>query len=182
MPIGEEVIIELAKNLKKYRFTPAFQDYSVLDLAFNKRKLIDRAIELNVPCPETMYIEDDTAFEERTKNLKFPVVIKPVRSRGGHGISFVDSRHQLKEIYDDSLKKFGPLLIQEKIPYEERYSVAILMNNEQAMKRCCVLRANRFHPISSGPALFCRNRQQTPSGGTGKNALTINWLFRHCRN
>ena len=82
MPIGEDVIIGLARNLKKYRFTPAFQDYSVLELAFNKKKLIDRAIELNVPCPETIYLEDDTAFEERARNLKFPVVIKPVHSRG----------------------------------------------------------------------------------------------------
>ena len=154
MPIGEDLIIELAKNLNKYQFTPAFQEYAVLELAFNKKKLIDRAMELNVPCPETIYIEDDTTFEEKSGKLKYPVVVKPIRSRGGNGISFVDSSDHLKEIYNDSLKKFGPLLIQEKIPYTERYSVAILMNNEQVMKRCCVLHAKRFHPIFNGPASF----------------------------
>jgi predicted ATP-grasp superfamily ATP-dependent carboligase len=154
MPIGEDLIIELAKNLHKYQFTPAFPGYSVLELAFNKRKLIDRAMELNVPCPETIFIDDFATFEEKSGKLKFPVVFKPVRSRGGLGISFIDSGDQIKDIFNDSFKKFGPLLIQEKIPYKERYSVAILMNNEQVMKRCCVLHAKRFHPLSNGPASF----------------------------
>ncbi len=154
MPICEDLIIELSKNLNKYEFTPAFQEYSVLELAFNKKKLIDRAIEFNIPCPETLFIEDDSTFKKISGQLKFPLVIKPIRNKGGTGISFIDSRSHFTEIYYDSLKKFGPLLIQEKIPYEERYSVAILMNNEQIMKRCCVLRAKRFHPISNGPASF----------------------------
>jgi len=154
MPIGEDLILELAKNLNKYKFTPAFQEYAVLELAFNKKKLIDRAMELNVPCPETIFIEDDGAFEKKSRQVKFPLVIKPIRSRGGNGITFIDSKDRLKEIYDDSLKKFGPLILQEKIPYTERYSVAILMNNDQVIKRCCVLHAKRFHPIFNGPASF----------------------------
>ncbi len=154
MPICEDLIIELSKNLNNYQFTPAFQEYSILELAFNKKKLIERATELNIPCPETIFIEDEIRFEKKSGQFKFPLVIKPVRNKGGTGISFIDSDLNLKEIVDDSLKKFGPLLIQEKIPYEERYSVAILMNNEQIMKRCCVLHAKRFHPISNGPASF----------------------------
>jgi predicted ATP-grasp superfamily ATP-dependent carboligase len=154
MPIGEDLIIELAKNLNKYQFTPAFPEYPVLEMAFNKKKLIDRAMELNVPSPETIYIEDDDAFEKKSKQMKFPIVIKPIRSRGGSGITFIESSDRFKEIYDDSLKKFGPLILQEKIPYAERYSVAILMNKDQEMKRCCVLQARRFHPIFNGPASF----------------------------
>jgi predicted ATP-grasp superfamily ATP-dependent carboligase len=171
MPIGEDIIIELAKNRNKYQFTPAFPEYSVLELAFNKKKLIDRAVELNVPCPETFSVEDDLAFEEISGKLKFPVVIKPVRSKGGNGISFVDSPDRLKEIYDASLTKFGPLLIQEKIPYKERYSVAILMNSEQVMKRCCVLHAKRFHPISNGPASFVETVNKPQLLELGKTLL-----------
>ena len=89
---------------------------------------------------------------ENLDQIHFPVVIKPGRSFGGGGISFVDSGTLFEEIVDESIQKFGPLLIQEKIPYQERYSVAILMNQDHVMKNCCVLMASRSYPGHAGPA------------------------------
>ena len=94
------------------------------------------------------------AWERESGHLPFPGVIKPIRSLGGVGISFVDSPHGFKKLFDESVKNFGPVVIQEKIPYDERYSVAILMDYSQSMRRCCVLKAIRSYPVETGPASF----------------------------
>jgi predicted ATP-grasp superfamily ATP-dependent carboligase len=154
MPTEEQTMIELSKNRKKYPCNLAFPDYPVLEFAFDKKKILERAIELKISCPETAFVKDPDDLIKTTGNLKFPVVIKPIRGLGGLGISFIDSDEGLLDQYEKSLQKFGSLIVQEKIPYVERYSVAILMNYEQAMKRCCVLRAIRCYPAETGPASF----------------------------
>ena len=45
------------------------------------------------------------------------------------------------------------------------------MNNEQVMKRCCVLRANRFHPISSEQASFVETVDKPHLVNMGKTLL-----------
>ena len=62
----------------------------------------------------------------------------------------------MKTLHNESVKKFGPVIIQEKIPYDERYSVAILMDYSQSMRRCCVLKAIRCHPIDTGLHLLLK--------------------------
>lgn len=152
MPIDENIIIELAKNRSSYKCSLAFPEYPILELALNKKMLIDRAEELNIPCPITMFVQDIFACRDILNTIPFPVVVKPVRSAGGIGISFVDSGTQLEETVEKSIQQFGPVLIQEKIPYQERYSVAILMNRDHDMRRCCVLKALRTFPVNTGPA------------------------------
>jgi len=154
MPTEEGSMIELAKNRKKYSCALAFPEYPVLEFAFDKKRVLDRARELGIPCPETHYFESAEAWERKGDDLRFPVVIKPVRSLGGVGISFVDSTDSLEKILTESVKNFGPVLVQEKIPYDDRYSVALLMDYSQNMRRCCVLRAIRCYPMDTGPASF----------------------------
>jgi len=152
MPTEEPSMIELAKNRKKYHCTLGFPDQRVLEFAFDKKKVLDRALELGIPCPRSYSLDNIDAWKQ--KSGQTPLVIKPVRSLGGVGISFVDSEDRVKTIHGEVTKQFGPVIIQERIPYEERYSVAILMNFSQSMRRCCVLRAIRCHPLNTGPASF----------------------------
>ena len=154
MPTEESGMIELAKNRKKYSCIPAFPDEKVLEFAFDKRKVLERARELGIPCPRTYPVDSLNAGEPKSKNAPVSLVIKPVRSLGGVGITFPDSAEKLKKLHDETVRRFGPVLIQERIPYTERYSVAVLMNFSQEMRRCCVLRAIRCHPLHTGPASF----------------------------
>ena len=154
MPTEESSMIELSKNRKKYQCRLAFPEYAVLEFSFDKKKILDRARELGIPCPETIYIESAEAWERKSGQIPFPAVIKPIRSLGGVGISFVNSPDVLKKMYIESVKYFGPVVIQEKIPYDERYSVAVLMDYNQSMRRCCVLRVIRCYPTNTGPASF----------------------------
>ncbi len=152
MPLEENSMIELSKNKEKYRCRLAFPDYPVLEKGFNKKKVLDLPGELGVPCPKTFPVDGIGTLERKINLLPFPAVIKPIRSLGGVGISFVTSQDTLNEIYTSSVKNFGPVLIQEKIPYDERYSVAVLMDFNQSMRRCCVLKVIRCYPMDTGPA------------------------------
>jgi predicted ATP-grasp superfamily ATP-dependent carboligase len=154
MPTEEGSMIELVKNRKKYACTLAFPDQRVLEFAFDKKKVIEHATELGIPCPRSYSVESLDAWEQKPGEIPFSAVIKPVRSLGGVGISFADSVGGVKKIHAETMKQFGPVLIQERIPYKERYSVAILMNFSHSMRRCCVLRAIRCHPMNTGPASF----------------------------
>jgi predicted ATP-grasp superfamily ATP-dependent carboligase len=154
LPTDEYIMIELAKNQSHYKCSLAFPEYSILEFALNKKMLLDRAKELNIPCPKTIFVQDICVCRDLLDQITFPAVIKPVRGAGGDGISFIDSGTQLEEIVEKSIQQFGPLLIQEKIPYRERYSVAILMNKDHDMRSCCVLKALRTYPVNTGPATF----------------------------
>jgi predicted ATP-grasp superfamily ATP-dependent carboligase len=152
MPVEEWSMIELSRNRKKYPCNLAFPEYVILEKVLDKKKVIELARELGIPCPKTFSIGSIDELERVRSLIPFPAVIKPTRSLGGVGISFVNSPDSLKKIYTESVKSFGPVLIQEKIPYDERYSVAILMDFNQSMRRCCVLKAIRCYPIDTGPA------------------------------
>jgi predicted ATP-grasp superfamily ATP-dependent carboligase len=154
MPIEEWSMIELSKNSKNYPCNLAFPDYAVLEKAFDKKMVLELAQNLSIPCPKTFDVGSADALEKKSGQIPFPAVIKPIRSLGGVGISFVNSLDELKSIYAESVKNFGPVIIQEKIPYDERYSVAILMDFDQSLRRCCVLKVIRSYPMDTGPASF----------------------------
>jgi len=152
MPTDENLMIELSKNREKYQCSLAFPEYPILNRAFNKKCLLERADQLDIPCPTTFFPRDSDDVRNELDTLKFPVVIKPIRGLSGSGISFVNSGNELKQGYEETIKKFGQLMIQEKIPYKERYSVACIMNFDHCMRKFCVLKVVRCYPVHTGPA------------------------------
>jgi predicted ATP-grasp superfamily ATP-dependent carboligase len=156
MPVLEDQMLELAKHKNKFPCTVAFPEYSVLEKTSNKKTILERARELNIPCPPTFFFRDHdndtTKFNDLENMMTFPAVIKPLRGHGGEGISFVNSADQLIKNYNGSVKKHGPVMVQEKIQYDERYSVAVIMNFDQEIRSSCVLKDLRYYPVDSGPA------------------------------
>jgi predicted ATP-grasp superfamily ATP-dependent carboligase len=158
MPILEDQMLSLARNRNKFQCTMAFPEYTVLEKAADKSTVLECARELEIPCPETFFLKnpqkDSAEVESLKENLHFPAVIKPFRGHGGEGVSFINSVDPLIGTYAETVRKFGPVMIQEKIPYNERYSVAVIMNFDQEIRISCVLRELRYYPVDSGPATF----------------------------
>ena len=152
MPTDENLMIELSGNRGKYQCSLAFPEYKVLNRAFNKKSVLMLAEEVGIPCPVTIFPKDSDDVRSELDTIKFPAVIKPVRGLSGSGIVFVNSGNELLTEYEERIKKFGHLMIQEKIPYTERYSVACIMNFDHCMRRFCVLKAVRCYPVNTGPA------------------------------
>ena len=147
MPTDEGIMIELAKHPEQYSCSFAFPPYRILNPLMDKGCVIDTASEIGIPTPDTLSPGDLTH-----RHVPFPAVIKPKRGLGGVGISFASSPAELKEMVRSAEDRFGPVLIQEKIPYQRRYSVALLLNNEHETRLSCVLEAIRCNPAGTGPA------------------------------
>jgi len=152
MPTGEDLMIELSNNRQKYQCLLAFPEYQVLNRAFDKKCILEDAEKLGIPCPETIFPINSDGLLHELDELKFPSVIKPIRGLGGSGISFVNSGDDLITAYEETINKFGQVMIQEKIPYTERYSVACIMNFDHCLRKFCVLKVVRCYPVNTGPA------------------------------
>ncbi len=152
MPTGEDLMIELSNNRQKYQCLLAFPAYQVLNHAFDKKCILEDAEKLGIPCPETIFPKNTDDLLHELDELKFPLVIKPIRGLGGSGLSFVDSGKDVITTYEKTINKFGQVMIQEKIPNIERYSVACIMNFDHCLRKFCVLKVVRRYPVNTGPA------------------------------
>jgi predicted ATP-grasp superfamily ATP-dependent carboligase len=152
MPMDEDVMLLLSKNKMKCKCKLPFPDYPTLEKVINKSLLVKHAIKNNIPTPKTHFVNKSDDLDEISKELNFPVLIKPVRGSGGGGITCVDSPDVFKGVYKHVLNKYGVSIIQEKIPYSEKYTVAALFNKDSRVKRVCVLKQIKCYPATTGPA------------------------------
>lgn len=156
MPVLEDQMVELAKHRNTFQCAMAFPEYPILEKTSNKKTVLERACELDIPCPETYFFKDPdnyrAEFEDLKTSIRGPAVIKPCRGHGGQGVSFINSIDPLQKNYEETVRKFGPVMVQEKVPYNERYSVAVIMNFDQEIRLSCVLKELRYFPVDSGPS------------------------------
>ncbi len=154
MPIDEDVMLNLAKNRTKLKCKLPFPDYSTLEKVINKSSMIKHAIENNIPCPKTWFVNCSDDIDKIEKELDFPVVIKPDRGTGGKGITFVETPNKLRNLYRYISNNHGHSFIQEKIPYIDKYKVEVLLNNDFKVRATSVLKVIRQYPFETGPSCF----------------------------
>ncbi len=89
----------------------------------DKFRLFQRAIELDVPMPKTVFISNPAEFEKKADLIQeFPVVIKPSLSRLWDGKAYLSTRvmyaqdaDQLADLYQSQKALEYPSMIQERI-------------------------------------------------------------------
>jgi predicted ATP-grasp superfamily ATP-dependent carboligase len=128
-------------------------------IALDKFKSIQIAKKIGLPCPNTILLKsgDDfglySVFFDRTSSI-----VKPVSGSGSSGVVY--RKFQTKQGFENHLKKYGPLLMQDRIPIEGAgIGVGLLFDKSS---RCV--------------ASFCHKRlQQYPnSGGPSTDRISIN--------
>jgi predicted ATP-grasp superfamily ATP-dependent carboligase len=150
--MNDDVILGLAKNASKLRCTLGFSDYTVLEKVIHKNQMVRHAIEQGISCPETIFINQKTDFENLKIPANFPVVLKPDLGYGGRGISIVRDTPAFHAAGKNQLMNRGSFIIQEKISYDYKCTVGVLCNRESELKRICILKEVRNHPVGTGPA------------------------------
>ncbi len=161
MPMDEDMMLLLSKNKMKCRCKLPFPDYPTLEKVINKSLLVKHAVENSIPTPKTWFVNKSDDLDEIRKELDFPVVIKPNRGTGGKGITVVDSPEKLKSTYNYVLNQYGPSIIQEKIPFKDKYTVGALFNRDSKVRRVCVLKEVRWYPVDAGAASFVETVKQS---------------------
>ncbi|WP_300333293.1 ATP-grasp domain-containing protein [Methanocalculus sp.] len=152
MPLDEKLIAILAQKKTDLKCQLPFSDFSVLSKVMNKASLMEHAIENKVSCPKTYFVESVDDINRIKNEIEYPVTIKPTRMSGGNGITFVYESDKLRDAYDSVLRRYGPSIIQEKIPFFEKYTVGCILNRDSKVRRVCVLKEARNYPIETGPA------------------------------
>ena len=69
----------------------------------------------NVPMAKSAFVQKGENLEEKTKDLKFPVITKPVSEGSSFGMTKVNKREDLKSAYEEAVKYNDDVLIEEFI-------------------------------------------------------------------
>ena len=126
--------------------------HETLEKAVDKYQTFKTAIENNIPCPQTYLMADD--LTKLVNRFEFPAVIKPRKGEGAKGLAIINSKDELKNI---KYNKHQGYIVQEYIPYEEKYAVACIFNHDSKPRRACVLKYIREHPITGGVSTFAES-------------------------
>ncbi|NRD77986.1 ATP-grasp domain-containing protein [Bacillus sp. BRMEA1] len=136
------------KNLCKC-LLPSRQAY---DTAADKFETIELARKQSVKCPETYLPNDKQDVVKMAETAVFPLVVKPRKSSGSRGIRKVENKESLLEIYEEIRKEYPNPMIQECIPFGDRYDVCLLYDQQHEVKASFVQKEIRHFPIKMGPS------------------------------
>lgn len=82
----------------------------------DKARFFRELKRLRIPHPETAIVEDLHEATRRSKDVGFPVLVKPLSGFGGAGIRKVKDSQELKQAYQDAAQFKEETVIQEYIP------------------------------------------------------------------
>lgn len=145
--------------ISRYRekFTPFVKiplaDHETLEKASDKSQTLKIAMENDIPCPKTYFIKHTYEIEKIKDKIKYPIIIKPHKSSGAKGLTYVHSPNELRNAYTKVRAEYGACMIQEYITGDE-YFVSALFNRDSKPRRMCVLRVLRKYPLCGGQATF----------------------------
>lgn len=154
-PMEEETLLLVAKNKDKFSklthlLIPA---YEKIEFTRNKKNIVKKARELNIPCPRTWFIEDIGEIEKVAEEIEYPAVIKPQVSFGSYGIKRAKNKEELISKYREVHGVYPLPLIQESIPREgEAFGVSALFNRNSELRAVFVHKRLREYPITGGPS------------------------------
>lgn len=153
-PMTDDTVVPIVKHKKefsKHTIVP-FPDYDILINAIDKAKTLRIAIENNIPCPETHFIDNLSDLEEIRNNLSYPIIIKPTRGFGARGVELCESEDDLELKSREVYAVHGSFLAQEYIPHGDELGVYALFNFDSEPRAVTVQRRIRSYPVSGGPS------------------------------
>jgi len=168
------ILSEHKKELSHFTKVP-IADYDTLMKGRDKAQTLKIAMDNDIPCPQTYFIEDDSELKEIMNELKFPAVIKPNRSSGSRGIKYVLSSKELAQAYSDVQNHYGEAMVQEFIPQGGAYGVSMLFNCGEP-RAIFTHKRLREYPNSGGPSTL-RESVRFPEIEAYATTLleTLNW-------
>jgi predicted ATP-grasp superfamily ATP-dependent carboligase len=179
-PMEEETLLLVAKNKEKFSKLTylLLPDYGKIEFARNKKSIVKKAQELNIPCPKTYFIENIEELEEIAKKIEYPVVIKPQVSFGSYGIKRARTKEELISKYKEVHKIYPFPLIQESIPQEgEAFGVSALFTKNSELRAVFVHKRLREYPVTGGPSTLRESVKNEKVRKLGLRLLkALNWV------
>ena len=153
-PVTDATVIPIVKQkaeFAEHTIVP-FADYQTVVKAIDKTQTLKIAMENDIPCPKTYFIDYYDDLEEIKDDVEYPVVVKPDRGFGARGVFLCNSTDELfkrcKHVHD----RYGPFLVQGYIPKGDEMGVYTLFDFNSKPCALSVQRRIRSYPVSGGPS------------------------------
>lgn len=155
MEFSTQVLLTKPANrqrFEKYTRIP-FADADLAEKCNDKAFIMRHAMENGIDIPKTCFIDDTRQVEKVTKQIQYPVLIKPRYSSGSRGIMYAKDKSELIPLYAKVHKQYPFPLIQEYInDGGETYGVGLLLNFASEVRASFVYKRLRTHPVGGGPS------------------------------
>lgn len=151
IPTNDIIATILSKNKKDLsQFATIYvNDWETYHKAYDKLQTMKKCMENDIPCPKTAEINSISDFDET--NFNYPLVVKPRSSFGARGFNVVNNRKEMIECFNRTEAKFGPSLIQEFIPQNDKqYQVELLIDKDHNCKAFLLMEKVRWYPVNGG--------------------------------
>lgn len=102
--LGGQTALKLAEKLDKYGIKIMGTSYEALDLAEDRGRFSELLAKNNIPYPKFGVIEDAEEAIELSKEIGFPLLVRPSYVLGGQGMKIVINEQELEEHVVNILK------------------------------------------------------------------------------
>ena len=145
-------------------------------MAYDKNNTMKACMENGVPCPKT-YFDVGDVESLLSKQIQYPIVVKPRKGFGAIGFHKVDDENQLRALCESIKEDIGKYVFQEYIPQTGTlYKCDMFVDDKNEIKSVCVYSKNRWFPIDGGSSV-CNVTVERPDiiESCSKLLKAINW-------
>ncbi|HET6277406.1 MAG TPA: hypothetical protein VFG08_01335 [Candidatus Polarisedimenticolia bacterium] len=142
----------------------------------DKSLTMKAAAACGVPTPITWYPEDD-GIDAVARDASYPAVLKPCISDGARGISFPATPDDLRRAYEATRLRFGPCIVQERIPHDGmQFKAEFLLNRRSEVRLRGAYAKLRYYPPTGGSSTLNRTVHRPDLLRYGETLLThLGW-------
>jgi len=144
--------------------------------ALNKDRTVEECEKAGLPVPVSAVVLTADELRSAAKRIGLPVVVKPVRSRGARGISYVERMVDLRTAWR-AVRSFGhAALVQEYVPGPV-YTVGVVCDSKGRVAASVALEKIKQVPQSGGVAVAGRTVLNEELQELGERYVTaLGWI------
>jgi predicted ATP-grasp superfamily ATP-dependent carboligase len=162
IPVGCKSTEKIARQKERLNSLTCIElaKFESIQIASSKKKTYELAETLHIPYPKTIYPQSLDEVEKVSRNIRYPVVVKPIAEGLGRPFYPRTPREFLDEFnrfcQKRSLSQDAYPMIQEYIPADSTHSFSALYQNG-VCKRVFMWNEIRSSPTSGGASTFSRS-------------------------
>lgn len=154
LPMGDVLAEFVSKNKNELSKITHIQvpDSDIFVKGYDKNQLMRLCQEKGYPHPITIDLcESDYQDRSNFENFPFPGLLKPNRTTGGRGMTFINNYEELCQKYPAVYKEYGACHLQKFVREGGRQvKIQLYVNNDGSVVASSVLDKVRWYPVRGG--------------------------------
>ncbi len=130
--------IALIEHMRKDNIKVFDNNLGEMQYSIDKVSDLAKLALAKMPLPDTEYANSYEKFVQMAKVIGYPVIVKPINTGKGIGVTKIESQKQLEQYVRTRQKgdlKAKQLIIQQYIPYEYDLRILVIGENTFTMRR-----------------------------------------------